>query len=94
MAKWDASIAFITTQLEKALKDETTASVALAQARAMLTDTVRVFRGLAVRVRPMLEALGLEPPCIPSQSEGSIALWFADFIGQIGSLSKRLRQVL
>jgi hypothetical protein len=66
MAECDASIAFITTQLEKALKDEKIASVALAQPRAMLTDTVRVFRGLAVRVRPMLEALGLEPPCIPS----------------------------
>jgi hypothetical protein len=62
MAEHDASIALITTQLEKALKDETTASVALAQARTMLIDTVRVFRGLAIQVRPMLEALGLERP--------------------------------
>jgi hypothetical protein len=39
----DASITFIKTQLEKALEDETIASVALAQARAALTDIVRVF---------------------------------------------------
>jgi hypothetical protein len=81
MAERDASITFIKMQLEKALEDETIASIALAQARAALTDTVRVFRGLAVRVRPVLEALGLEPPWIISESEGNITLWFTDVIG-------------
>jgi hypothetical protein len=42
----------------------------------------------------MLAALGLEPPLIPSEPEGSIALWFAEVTGRIGSLSERLRQVL
>jgi hypothetical protein len=69
MAERDASITFIKMQLEKALEDETTASVALAQARTVLTNTVRVFRGLVVRVSPTLEALGLEPPRIPSESK-------------------------
>jgi hypothetical protein len=43
VAECDASIAFIMTQMEKALKDETTTSVTLAQARTALTDTIRVF---------------------------------------------------
>jgi hypothetical protein len=43
VAECDASIAFIMTQMEKALKDETTTSVTLAQARMALTDTIRVF---------------------------------------------------
>jgi hypothetical protein len=43
VAECDASITFIMTQMEKALKDETTTSVTLAQARTALTDTIRVF---------------------------------------------------
>jgi hypothetical protein len=38
--------------------------------------------------------LGLEPPPIPSEPEGSIALWFVEVTGWIGSLPKRLGQVL
>jgi hypothetical protein len=36
-------LALITAQLERALEDETEASVALAQARATSADTVRAF---------------------------------------------------
>jgi hypothetical protein len=35
-----------------------------------------------------------QPPPIPFKPEGSIALWFAEVIGRIGSLPERLRQVL
>jgi hypothetical protein len=94
VAERDASFALIRTQLERALKDKTMTSIALAQARATLTKTVRVFQGLAIQVRPMLEALGLEPPQIPSKPEGHISLWFAYVVGRIGSLPKRLRQVM
>jgi hypothetical protein len=38
--------------------------------------------------------LGLEPPLIPSESEGNISLWFAEVIGRTDSLLERLRQVL
>jgi hypothetical protein len=41
-----------------------------------------------------LEALGLEPPLIPSVPEEDIALWFVDVVGRIGSLLERLRRVL
>jgi hypothetical protein len=73
-AKRDASITLITTQLERPLKNETATSVALAQARAALAETICTFRGLGVQVRLVLEALGLEPPLIPSEPDGSIAL--------------------
>jgi hypothetical protein len=43
MAERDVSIAFITMQLERDLKDETAASLALAQARTAMADTVRAF---------------------------------------------------
>jgi hypothetical protein len=43
MAERDVSITFITTQLERDLKDETTASLALAQARTATVDAVRAF---------------------------------------------------
>jgi hypothetical protein len=45
-------------------------------------------------VRPVLETLGLEPPLIPSKSEGSIALWFAEVARRIGSLLEQLREVI
>jgi chromosome segregation ATPase len=67
----DASMALITAQVESALEDETAASIALAQARAALADTVHMFRGLAIQVRP---TLGLEEPLIPSVPDGSIDL--------------------
>jgi hypothetical protein len=38
----------------------------------------------------MLVTLGLEPPPIPSEPEGSISLWFTEVIGRIGSLLERL----
>jgi hypothetical protein len=38
--------------------------------------------------------LGLKLALILSKPDGSIALWFADVIGRIGSLPVRLRQVL
>jgi hypothetical protein len=94
VAEHDTSITLITVQLERALEDKTAASIASAQARAVLAKTIRAFRGLAVQVRPVLATLGLEPPMIPSEQDGSIALWFADIIERIGSLPERLRQVL
>jgi hypothetical protein len=45
-------------------------------------------------VRPTLATLGLKPPLILSEPDGSTALWFADVIRRIGSLPERLRQVL
>jgi hypothetical protein len=45
-------------------------------------------------MRPARATLGLKPPPIPSGPDGGIALWFADVIGQIGSLPERLGQVL
>jgi hypothetical protein len=42
-------------------------------------------------MRSALATLGLEPSLILSGPDGSIALWFADIIGQIGSLPERLR---
>jgi alpha-D-ribose 1-methylphosphonate 5-triphosphate synthase subunit PhnI len=74
MVERDACIMLIMTQLEGALENETLASVALVQARATLVETIRTFRGLAVQVRPALEALGLETPLISSEPYGSIAL--------------------
>jgi hypothetical protein len=94
VAEHDASNMLITVLLEKALGDEMAASLALAQAKAATADTIHVFRGLTIQVRPTLAALGLELPLIPSEPDGSIALWFADVIEQIGSLPKRLRQML
>jgi hypothetical protein len=59
-----------------------------------LVGTILAFWGLAIQVRPALETLGLELPPIPSESEGNIALWFAEVTGRIDSLPERLRQVL
>jgi hypothetical protein len=74
MVERDASIILITAQLEKALGDETVASITLVQARASTIEIVRVFRGLAIRERLLLEALGLEAPLILSAPEGDIVI--------------------
>jgi hypothetical protein len=81
VAERDASITLIMALLERALVDEMAASIALAQARAALDETIHAFRGLAVQVRPAVAMLGLESPQISSEPDGSIALWFADVIG-------------
>jgi hypothetical protein len=94
MAERDAHITLATTQLERALENEAASSLAAAQANSALVGTNRAFRGLAIQVRPTLETLGLEPPLIPSESEGNIALYFAEVTGQIDSLPERLRQVM
>jgi hypothetical protein len=59
-----------------------------------VTETVKLFRGLAIQVRPALVALGLDPPEIPSVIQGDIALWYVDVVGQISSIPERLKQVL
>jgi hypothetical protein len=41
VAECNASIILIMTQLEKALEDETAASIALAQAKVALTETIQ-----------------------------------------------------
>jgi hypothetical protein len=82
------------TQLERALENEATSSFAVAQANTALVGTIHAFRGLTVQVRPALVTLGLEPPPIPSEQEGSIALWFAEVTRRISSLPERLGQVL
>jgi hypothetical protein len=74
MVERDASIILITAQLEKALGDETVASITLVQARASTIEIVRVFRGLAIQERLLLEALGLEAPLILSAPEGDIVI--------------------
>jgi hypothetical protein len=81
-------------QLERSLKVEMASCIAAAQARSVLAKTIRAFRGLIVQVRRTLVELGLEPAPIPSKPEGSIALWFAEVTGWIGSLRERPRQVL
>jgi hypothetical protein len=70
------------------------ASIARVQDTAVVTETVKVFRGLAIRMRPALDTLGLEPPPVPSTIQGDIAFWYTNIVGKIGSLPERLRQVL
>jgi hypothetical protein len=94
VAERDAHIMLTTTQLKRALENEATSSLAAAQANSALVGIIRAFRGLAIQVRHVLETLGLEPPPIPSNSEGNIALWFVEVTGRIDSLPKRLMQVL
>jgi hypothetical protein len=102
MAERDARIALAMMQLERGLENEMTSSTVAAQAKSALAETIRAFRvgdrsklnGLTVQVRPTLAMLGLEPPPIPSEPEGSVALWFLEITGWIGSLPLRLRQVL
>jgi hypothetical protein len=80
--------------LERALEKEAASSLAVAQANSALVGTIRAFWGLAIQVRPTLVTMGLEPPPIPSELEGSIALWFVEVTRQIYSLPERLGQVL
>jgi hypothetical protein len=94
MAERDGHITLAMTQLERALENEAASSLAAAQANTSLVGTNHAFWGLAIQVRPVLEMLGLDPPPIPSESEGNIALWFAEVTGRIHSLPERLRQVL
>jgi hypothetical protein len=74
VAEWDAHVTLAMTQLERALENEVASSLAAAKANSALVRTIRAFWGLAIQVRPVLEMLGLEPPLIPSESEGNIAL--------------------
>jgi hypothetical protein len=94
VAEHDARITLAMTQLERALENEAASSLAAAQANSVLVGTIRAFRGLTVQVRPTLETLELEPPPIPSEPEGSIALWFVEVTERISSLPERLGQVL
>jgi hypothetical protein len=48
MAERNASIALSTTQLERALENEMASSIAAAQAKLALAETIHAFRGLAV----------------------------------------------
>jgi hypothetical protein len=70
-----------TSQLERALKNEAAYSLVAAQANSALDGTIRAFRALTVQVRLAFVTLGLKPPPIPSKSECSIALWFAEVTG-------------
>jgi hypothetical protein len=79
-----------TTQLERALENEAASSIAAAHANSALVGTIHAFWGLVVQVRPTLVMLGLEPPSIPSELKGSIALWFVEVTGWISSLPERL----
>jgi hypothetical protein len=67
MAEQDAIIALAMTWLERALENEKASSIAAAQDKSALAETIRAFRGLVVQVRPMLAMLGLEPAPIPSE---------------------------
>jgi hypothetical protein len=78
MAERDASITLATMQLKRALVNKMTSSIAAAQARSTLAETIHAFRGLTVQVRSALATLGLDPALIPSKQEGSIALRFAE----------------
>jgi hypothetical protein len=55
VAERDANITFTGT-----LEDDTAASVALAQSRMVMDDTIRAFRGLATQVRPTVTSKDLE----------------------------------
>jgi hypothetical protein len=91
VAEWDANIVLAMTQLERALENKPASSLAAAQANSVLAGTIRAFQGLAIQERPALVKLGLEPPPIPSKSEGNIALSFAKVTGRIDSLPERPR---
>jgi hypothetical protein len=88
MAERDASITLAMTRLEKALENEAASSLAAAQANSMLVSTIHAFWGLVVQVRPALVTLGLKPPPIPSEPEGSISLWFTEVTRHISSLRR------
>jgi hypothetical protein len=74
VAELDAHITLARNYLERALENEVASSLAAAQANSLLVGTIRAFWGLTIQVRPALETLGLEPPPIPAESEGNIAL--------------------
>jgi hypothetical protein len=93
-AEHEAHIALLTQQLEQALEDRKAAAVARVEAEGLMQITIRVFHGLAIRMRQLLGTLGLDPPAIPATDQAGVCLWFSDVMRQINSLPDTLRQRL